>query len=216
MPRRPLAVVFISLAALTYCTPSSEPGFVSLFDGKTLQGWTLLGKTGEGYVVEDGKIVLPPGGGGNLFSEREFTDFVLRFEFRLEDGSNNGLAFRSPLQARNVHKEGNELQIIDNNSERYRDVIKPWQVHGSLYHVFPARTGFLNPTGEWNEEEVTVIGRQVKVVLNGQVILDVNMDDVTDPEILKEHTGLQRKTGHIGFLGHNEPVQFRNIRIKEI
>ena len=120
------------------------------------------------------------------------------------------------MQARNIHLEGNEIQILDHNFERYKDIIKPWQVHGSLYRVFPAKTGYLKKTGEWNAEEVTVAGRQVKVVLNGHTILDVNLDDVTDPEILKEHTGLQRKSGHLGFLGHNEPIEFRNIRIKEL
>ena len=76
----------------------TEPGFVPLFDGKTLQGWKLLGKTGDGYLVRDGKIVCPPKGGGNLLTEKEYADFILRFEFRLESGSNNGLAIRSPMQ----------------------------------------------------------------------------------------------------------------------
>ena len=216
MSRRMPVVLAIGLATLTLSVLASEPGFVSLFDGKTLNGWTLLGKTGDGYVVKDGKIVLPHGGGGNLFTEKEFSDLILRFEFKLSDGSNNGLAFRAPLQARSVHVEGNEIQILDNNSERYKDIIKPWQVHGSLYHVFPAKTGYLKKTGEWNEQEVTALGRHLKVVLNGHTILDVNLDDVKDPEILKEHTGLKRKSGHLGFLGHNEPIEFRNIRIKEL
>ncbi len=216
MSRRMPVVLAIGLATLTLSVLASEPGFVSLFDGKTLNGWTLLGKTGDGYIVKDGTIVLPRGGGGNLFTEKEFSDFILRFEFKLSDGSNNGLAFRAPLQARSVHVEGNEIQIIDNNSERYKDIIKPWQVHGSLYEVFPAKTGYLKKTGEWNEQEVTALGRQLKVVLNGHTILDVNLDDVKDPEILKKHTGLKRKSGHLGFLGHNEPIEFRNIRIKEL
>ena len=74
----------------------------------------------------------------------------------------------------------------------------------------------MKKTGEWNEEEVTALGSQLKVVLNGHTILDVNLDDVRDTEILKEHTGLKRKSGHLGFLGHNEPIEFRNIRIKEL
>ena len=216
MSRQMSVVLAIGLATLTLSLLASEPGFVSLFDGKTLNGWTLLGKTGDGYIVKDGTIVLPRGGGGNLFTEKEFSDFILRFEFKLSDGSNNGLAFRAPVQARSVHIEGNEIQIIDNNSERYKDIIKPWQVHGSLYHVFPAKTGYLKKTGEWNEQEVTAQGRQLKVILNGHSILDVNLDDVKDPEILKEHTGLKRTSGHLGFLGHNEPIEFRNIRIKEL
>ena len=54
------------------------------------------------------------------------------------------------------------------------------------------------------------------MILNGHTILDANLDAVTDPEILENHPGLQRKSGHIGFLGHNEPIAFRHIRIKEL
>ena len=190
-------------------------GFVSLFDGQTLKGWMLVGKTGQGYLVENGKIVCPRGGGGNLFHEKEYTDFVLRFEFKLEDGSNNGLAIRAPLQVKATAYEGMELQIIDDHSSRYKD-IQPWQRHGSLYHVFPAQTGYLKKTGEWNQQEVTVKGRRLQVILNTHTILDVNLDDVKDPDILKKHPGLQRPKGHIGFLGHDEPIEFRNIRIKEL
>jgi len=194
---------------------SAEEGFTPIFDGKSLHGWNLIGKTGEGYLVKDRKIVCPPKGGGNLFYGKEYSDFVLRFEFKLEDGSNNGLAIRSPMQKSSLAYEGMELQIIDNTSERYKD-IQPWQKHGSLYNVFPAKTGYLKPVGQWNAEEVTVQGRKVKVVLNSHTILDVNLDDVKDAEVLAKHPGLQRKSGHVGFLGHNEPIEFRNIRIKEL
>ena len=191
-----------------------EEGFVPLFDGETLDGWILKRKTGAGYLVEDGKIVLPPGGGGNLLTEKEYEDFTLRFDFRLFEGSNNGLGIRAPLDARDIAYEGIELQIIDNTAERYND-IKPWQRHGSLYHVFPARTGHLKPVGEWNHQQVIARGTRVKVILNGATILDVDTDGVTDAALLEKHPGLRRRSGHIGFLGHNEPVEFRNIRIKE-
>lgn len=216
MQRRSLFVLTgLIVSTLAFAAGDVEPGFTSLFDGKTLNGWKLLGKTGGGYVAQDGMIVLPPKGGGNLFYGKEFTDFVLRFEFQLEDGSNNGLAIRAPLQDGDIAYAGIELQIIDNSSARYKD-IQPWQKHGSLYHVFPAKEGALKKVGEWNEQEVTVKGTTVKVVLNGKTILDVDKAAVKDPEILKKHPGLMRPSGHIGFLGHNEPVKFRRIRIKEL
>ena len=208
-----LPVLLLLVGGVLSSAADIEPGFTPLFDGKTLGGWKLLGKTGDGYYVRDGKIVCPPGGGGNLLSEKQYADFILRFEFKLEKGSNNGLAIRSPLQATNLAYDGMELQIIDNSAERYRD-IHPWQKHGSLYHVFPAKTGSPRPTGEWNNQEVVVQGRRVKVILNGGVILDADLDSVTDPEILAEHPGLGRTSGHIGFLGHGEPIEFRKIRIK--
>ena len=104
----------------------AEPEFVSLFDGKTLSGWSLQGKQGDGYLVRNGAIAVPRHGGGNLMTEKEYADFVFRFEFRLEEGSNNGLAIRSPLTSGSMAYEGMELQIIDNKAERYKN-IQPWQ-----------------------------------------------------------------------------------------
>ena len=213
--RTTLVYLFVCLFGMAGSALAAEEGFTPLFDGKTLNGWTLLGKTGEGYLVGDGKIVCPRKGGGNLFTDKEYADFIIRFEFKLEDDSNNGLAIRAPLQTGGIAYEGIELQIINNSGERYKN-IEPWQKHGSLYHVFPAKTGYLKKSGEWNQQEVIVQGRQVKVILNGHTILDANLDAVKDPEIIEKHPGLQRKSGHIGFLGHNEPIEFRHIRIKEL
>ena len=212
-PPKILAILFTLVGGSFLPLASSEPGFVSLFDGETLAGWKLVGETGAGYYIRDGNIYCPPGGGGNLFSEKQYANFILRFEFKLEKGSNSGLAIRSPFKATNIASDGMELQIIDNSATRYQN-IHPWQKHGSLYHVFPAKTGFLLPTGKWNNQEVTIEGRSIKVILNGHLILDVDLDSVTDSNILKQHPGLRRTSGHIGFLGHNEPINFRNIRIK--
>ena len=202
------------LACLLSVAPAEE-GFKPLFDGKSLDGWVLLGQHGEGYLVRDGKIVCPPGSGGNLLSAAEYADFVLRFEFKLESGSNNGLCIRCPLAWNRLAYDGNELQIIDNSAPRYAE-IKSWQKHGSLYNVAPAKTGALKPVGEWNAQEVTVRGSTVRVVLNGTTILDFDISGVRDRAILNRHPGLHRETGHVGFLGHNEPVEFRNIRIKTL
>jgi hypothetical protein len=215
MKTRPVFLASILVLAAAMAFAAVEAGFTPLFDGRTLNGWKLMGGHGAGYSVQDGKIVLPRGGGGNLLYEKEFSNFILRFEFKLEEGSNNGLAIRAPLSDADMAYQGMELQIIDNTAARYKD-IQPWQKHGSLYNVFPAKEGALKPVGQWNEQEVRVIGRKVTVILNGTTILDVNLDDAKDPETLKKHPGLQRKSGHIGFLGHNEPVEFRNIRIKEM
>lgn len=206
------------LIALTLCFAGaavSEDGFVQLFDGKSLDGWVLLGQRGDGYTVKDGSIACAKGSGGNLLSASEYADFVLRFEFKLESGSNNGLCVRCPLGWSDMAYAGNELQIIDNSAERYAN-IKPWQKHGSLYHVAPAKTGALKPVGAWNSQEVRAEGSRITVTLNGTKILDADTAAVKDPALLAKHPGLKRRSGHIGFLGHNEPVQFRNIRIKRL
>ncbi len=195
-----------------------EAGFTPLFDGKSLAGWTLVGGKGEGYGVKDGVLFCAKGGGGKLLTDKEYSDFVLRFEFRMPaEGSNNGLGIRTPREGDAAY-QGMELQIIDEAAAlagkwgKLRDA----QYHGSVYDVIAAKRGAMKPAGQWNMQEVTAKGRQITVVLNGQTILDADLSSVTDPEVLKKHPGLQRTSGHIGLLGHNDFIEFRNLRIKEL
>lgn len=204
-------MLWLLLAALLGV--AEEPGFTPLFDGKTLHGWKLVGGRGPGYVVENGVLVCPREGGGNLFTEKEYANFILRFEFRMEPGGNNGVGIRAPLEGDAAY-QGMEIQILDDRHEKYKGWLKPEQHHGSIYDVIPARTGYLKPAGEWNEEEIVADGRRIRVTLNGVIIVDVNLDIVREPEVLKRHPGLLRTSGHIGFLGHGTRVEFRNIRIK--
>jgi hypothetical protein len=207
---RVFCLLFFSLPALA----ADAPGFVQLFNGKNLDGWVLMGGKGPGYVVENGVLACPAGGGGNLFFEKEYANFVFRFEFRLAEGSNNGVGIRAPLEGRASYL-GMEIQVLDDTAPKYAN-LKPAQYHGSIYDVIPAQRGFLKKVGEWNQEEITAHGRRITVVLNGTTILDADLDSVTDPEVLKKHPGLARTSGHIGFLGHNSRVEFRNIRIKPL
>ncbi len=210
--------MLIGLICLPAQTPSlageTEEGFVSIFNGKDLSGW--VGNV-TGYKADNGSLVCDPTtGSGNLMTEKEYTDFIFRFEFKLTPGANNGLGIRAPLGGDAAYK-GYELQILDNTSEQYAD-LKPYQYHGSLYGLAAAKRGFLKPVGEWNEQEVTVDGETIKVVLNGTEILNVNLDKIRSKPTLdgREHPGLERKTGHIGFLGHGDPIEFRNLRLKNL
>ena len=190
-------------------------GFIQLFNGNNLDGW--VGNKTD-YVVEDGLIVLHPGNGGsgNLFTEKEYSNFNFRFEFQLTPGANNGLGIRAPLEGDTAYV-GMELQILDNTAEKYKD-LHEYQYHGSVYGVIPAKKGFLKPVGEWNQEEVIVQGDSVTVILNGEIILAGNIREASKGGTLdgKKHKGLKNKKGHIGFLGHGDSLSFRNIRIREL
>jgi len=207
-----LSALFLLLAVpgLT----AEEPGFVTLFDGKTLNGWTLVGKHGPGYVVENGVVLCPADGGGNLFTDKEYANFAFRFEFRTEPAGNNGVGIRAPLEGDAAYV-GMEIQILD-DAPQYEGKLRPAQYHGSVYDVIPAKRGYLKKAGEWNSEEIRAEGRRIKVTLNGTIILDADLDSVKDPEVLKKHPGLANAKGHIGFLGHGSRVEFRNIRIQEL
>lgn len=192
-----------------------NPGFTSLFDGKSLKGWT---GSPDGYTVEGGNLICVAGGKGNLLTEKEYSDFDLKFEFKLTAGANNGLGIRCPKVVEgNLHLDGTELQILDDSSDKHA-TLKPYQYHGSVYGIVPAKRGSLKPVGEWNSEEVTVRGRKIKVVVNGQTIVDADLDEATKSRTLDEqkHPGLSRSTGHLGFLGHGDRVDFRRIQIKDL
>lgn len=190
-------------------------GFVSLFNGKNLNGW--IGNKTD-YLVEDAVIVIRPkrGGHGNLYTEKEYADFNYRFEFQLTPGANNGLGIRTPPRGDAAYL-GMELQILDNTAPIYAN-LQPYQYHGSVYGVIPAKRGFLKPLGEWNSEEVIIQGTRIKIILNGEVIVDGDIADGRDNGTMdhKNHPGLSNEKGHIGFLGHGSVVKFRNIRIKEL
>jgi len=193
-----------------------DEGFVSLFNGRNLDGWV-----GDkvAYYVEDGVILTRAEleHGGNIYTDKEYSDFILRFDFLLAPGSNNGLGIRAPLTGDAAYV-GMELQIIDNTTTVFGK-LQPYQLHGSVYGVIPAKPGYLRPVGEWNSQEVYAKGNRIRVTLNGTVILDGDIAEASKNGTIDhrdDHTGLKNKTGHIGFLYHNSLVKFRNIRIKDL
>jgi len=199
-------------------TPLSEEekkeGFESLFDGSNLDKW--IGNK-KGYALEEGVIVTHPElGGGNIYTADEYADFEYRFEFQLTPAANNGLGIRTPTQGDAAYV-GMELQILDNEADVYKS-LKPYQYHGSVYGVIPSKRGYLKPTGQWNQQTVIAKGNKIKVILNGQVILDgdISSSIANGTADGNKHPGLANKTGHIGFLGHGDVVRFRNIRIKRL
>ena len=226
--RRGIAAIVVATLPVTLVAQEAE--FKPLFNGKDLSGWVygLRGngaenKTGKGYQVENGVLFTTKEDGGNLFTEKEYSNFVLRFEFKLTENANNGIGIRAPLQGDAAYN-AIEIQVLDDSGSQYTK-LQPAQYHGSVYQMFPAKRGFQKPVGEWNSEEITVKGRQITVKLNGTTIVDANLDDVKDEAVLAKHRdmnkpegsrGIANTKGHIGLLGHGTRVEFRNIRIKEL
>ncbi len=187
-------------------------GFVTLFNGKDLSGWQ--GST-DNYEVIDGAIRCKQGKGGNLLTDKEYSNFVVRLEFRLPPGGNNGLAIRSPLGGDAAYQAMTELQVLDTEHPKYAE-IDPRQAHGSAYGMVAAKRGYLRPTGQWNFQEVTVDGSTIKVELNGSLILDTDLSNGTEYMADSPHPGKDRTSGYFGFAGHNDPVEFRNVSIREL
>lgn len=191
-----------------------------LFNGKDLAGWT--GDT-EGYYAKDGILVCKPGG-KNLATDKDYGDFALSFEFKMEESGNNGIGIRVPEDGRPA-QDGLEIQILDNDGSLYGGEatvngkprkltwLKPWQVHGSVYGHVPAKTGYLKPVGEWNQQYIIAIEDHIMVILNGAVILDTFLEEHAplDPGF----DGRRNRTGRISFAGHTDPMEFRNIKVAD-
>ncbi len=191
----------------------SNAGFVSIFNGKDLSGWQ---GAVDDYEVKDGSIVCKPDQGGILFTDEEYSDFIVRLEFKVPPGGNNGLAIRYPGEGRAAYDGMCELQVIDNDAEKNITRLDDRQVHGSAYAMVGAHRGYTRPAGTWNYQEVTVKGSTIKVELNGTVILETDLSKVTKFLKDKPHPGKDLKQGYFGFAGHKDPVMFRNIAIKKI
>ena len=206
------------ILALTACAltvlAADKDGSKSVFNGKDFEGWA---GTVDNYEVVDGAIQCKKGKGGTIHTKEEYGDFVVRLEFKVPPGGNNGLAIRYPGKGDTAYVGMCELQVLDDTAEKYAK-LDARQYHGSAYGMVAAKRGAQKPVGEWNQQEVTVKGSTIKVVLNGQVILDADLSK-EDPEKFMgkaKHPGLALTKGFFGFAGHGDAVAFRNISIKRL
>ncbi len=183
-----------------------------IFDGKSSKGWMGAVKN---HLFADGTIQCIKGKGGTVFTEKEYADFAVQFEFKVPPGANNGLAIRYPGRGNPAYDGMCELQVLDNSSPKHKKLDKR-QFHGSAYGMAAAHRGYQRPAGEWNFQTVEVVGSTIKVELNGTVILDTDLSTVTEYMANKKHPGKELAQGHFGFVGHRDPVSFRNISIKKI
>ena len=202
--------LFVAIA----CIGSVYAGeFVSLFNGKDFTGWGGAGKPEQsGYVIKEGGIIESTKKCRFLITEKEYSNYVFEFEFKLTAGANNGLGIHYPGKGDPAYT-GMEIQILDNTHPKYAK-LKDYQFHGGLYTLVAAKKGHLKPVGEWNKEIVTVKGPNVKVELNGVVIMEANLDEVNKSK--PKHNGAKRRKGHLCFCGHGAIISLKNLRIKEL
>lgn len=186
--------------------------FVNLFNGHDFTNWGGSGKTMQnGYEVKDGTITSTQKC-RFLQTDKEYSSYVLEFEFKLTPGANNGLGIHYPGQGDAAYT-GMEIQILDNSHPKYAK-LKDYQYHGGLYTLVAPKKGFQKPVGEWNKQIVTVDGPKIKVELNGTVIMEADLDEINKSN--PKHEGAKRREGHIAFCGHGDIVSFKSIRIKEL
>ena len=262
-------MLIIAVASLAGCCfidkfageyPSSiDEGFVELFNGKDLSGW--FGS--KMYSVEEYKFKLNNGeekavpvlayrpgqrtaeDRGNLLTEKEYRNFVLRFEFMLQPNGDCGLGLRVPCEKANAAYDGMcEIQMLDDGGSAYydaeakKDRLDGFRYACSVFGVVPARRdnfdrqiwgkdanfsgggSYVRKPGMWNFEEVKVIGEEIEVWINGYLVTKTDLSgfrgDGTDTPDRRKHPGLHAAKGHLSWCGDNSPVIWKNIRIKEL
>ena len=196
------------------CVERQEPdGFESVWNGEDFTGWT--GEV-DSYEVRDGSIVCREGRGGNLFTERAWSDFEVELEILLPPGGNNGLALRYPGAGDTAYTGMCELQVLDDSAEKFAN-LDPRQYHGSVYGQIAPHRGYQRPVGEWNHQRVRVEGTRITVELNGTRIVDGDVAAIEEFMYpVEKFAGRLRTSGHFGFAGHGDAVQFRAIRIRAL
>jgi hypothetical protein len=228
---RQLLLTISLLATLRLTAAQTETNFVALFPGDGIpEGWVvrqwddLKKPADEGAVwkVKEGVLHGSDPRGTWLVSEKQYGDFVLEFEWKLGERGNSGVALRSPM-AGDPAFDGMELQMADPRYMPTNSPMAPAELSGALYRAVAPRVQVFKPT-DWNKYQITLKGSRMTVILNGETIQDLNLDEQT--KTTKRHDGSDApplkdrpRRGHIGFQelsrggGH---VEIRNARIREL
>ena len=169
---------------------------ITLFDGKSLDGWRLRDpKAKNGWAVVNGELaVVEPKGNADLVSERTFQDAKLHVEFNVEPHSNSGVYVRGKY----------EVQILDNPDKKM--AVDPHGC-GAVYSRIPPKLDATKPAGEWQTLDITMVGRQIQVVLNGSEVVNGVVEGVTGGAI----SPFEGEPGPLMLQGDHGKVRFRNV-----
>jgi len=212
----------LTLQAAEEKSTGSTPLFAKdgIPEGWTVRAWNDVSKPGPTnsiWLVTNGVLHGGQPRGSWLMSEREYEDFRLEFEFKLGETGNSGLALRAPMRGDPAF-DGMELQMAD---YRYNTNAKPSELTAGIYRAIAPTKQVYKPT-EWNRYEVTLKGRHLTAVLNGEKVQDIELDE-QNQEVRRHDNTLappvkdRPRRGHIGFQElsrGNSHVQIRNARIQ--
>ena len=191
-----------------------------LFNGQDLSAWKIYGKPDAApvaWAIEGDELAWKKGA-GNLATKELFADFELELEWKIAPGSNSGVMFGVNEDSDKPWHSGPELQILDD--AKHRDGKNPLTSSGALYSLYPPAKPAAKPVGEWNAMRVKVQGGRVQCWLNGTQTVDAQIGDddwnarVAQSKFAPFKQFARVRPGRILLQDHNEPVWFRNIRVR--
>lgn len=204
-----------------------KEGWVLLFNGKNLDGWTSVGKDTPpafGWVVEDGILNVRKQGdkrGGDIITQDQYSDFDLKVDFRITKGANSGIKYFFTKYEKGGWL-GLEYQILDDENHPDAKLGRDGnRLEGGLYDMLPTSPKQVNPIGEWNQARIVAKGTKVTHYLNGKKILsfDRSSEQYKKAWQLSKYKNSKPmfgdvKEGHILLQDHGDEVSFRNVKIK--
>jgi len=217
-------------------TPKTEDGWISLFDGKTTNGWHTYGKNtiGKAWKVADNTLYLDASSkkdwqteeGGDILTNEEFENFHLKLDWKISPKGNSGIIFYIKEDPAYQHpwQTGPEMQVLDNGptpDSGHPDGKIHMHRAGDLYDLIASKEA-VKPAGEWNEVEIVANNGKLDFYMNGQHTLSTTMWDDNWKNLIakskfKDMPGFGTfKKGKIALQDHGDNVWFRNIRIKRL
>jgi hypothetical protein len=204
---------------------ADDTGFVTLFNGKDLSGWTM--GPDRSWMVEDGVITLKrqnydskEHNADYLWAAEPFGDFIVELEFKIPENANSGIYLRA-ADRNNPVPTGLEVQVANSYG---RTNLSRTGTAGAIYDCQAPSTNAIKAPGDWNHYRITCLGSKIEVVLNGVRVIDMDLDQWSEPN--KNPDGSKNKfdtalknfarKGYFGFQDHGRPVWYRNVRVKRL
>jgi 3-keto-disaccharide hydrolase len=228
-----VALVVLASFAFTLIPPQSKKkknhDWISLFDGKTLKGWHGYNKKGAvtSWAAQDGVLAClgtaKNAAGGDIVTDRKFANFDLKWEWKVDKGSNSGVMYHV-LEGKKWHspyETGPEYQILDDTG--FPEKIEDWQKAGADYAMhIPNGQKPIVVSGEWYTSEIIFNHGHVEHWMNGKKILEFeawskDWNDKKSGGKWKDYPDYgNAKTGEIALQDHGDKAYYRNIMIKEL
>jgi hypothetical protein len=201
-----------------------KDGFVTLFNGRDLTGWTM--GPDRSWVVEDGVIALRREMDGRehnadyLWAEGIYGNFILELEFKIPERANSGIFLRTSDRRDPVYT-GLEVQVANSYG---RETWGKGNCAGAIYDCLEPTKNAVKKPGEWNQVRITCRDARIVVELNGEQVIDMDLDRWTQPNENPDGTTNKfpralkdfAREGCLGFQDHGRPVWYRNIRVKRL
>lgn len=224
--------VFIVAFSMIACnsskkTTKTDPGYTSLFDGKTLTGWrTYQNKPADSWMVKDG-ILYCKGSTtdksdhrADLITKDTFENFDLQLDWKIAPQGNSGILYMVTENYETSYLSGPEYQVIDDVN--FPEKLEDWQKVAANYAMHTAPTAHPKQVGEWNHARIVVDHGHVQHWLNGEKVVEYDLwtDDWKKRKAegkWKDAPGYgMSKTGHIALQDHGSEAWFKNIEIKKL